>query len=111
MKRPSIPKTVKVGVHQYRVVLLPKGSPEITEADGSALHGKCDYDSCTIFMQRGLRRTKAQEVLHHEVNHACTYPSLCEKTLTDEEFVDGTSPVSLQVLQDNPALVEYLRTR
>ena len=96
-----MPKTVKVGVHTYAVLRLPKSKM------GDNL-GTCDFNTLQIPILKGLRKSVAKETLVHELLHAATYPSLNEKVLTDEEFVTGVSPVLLQILQENPDLVEYL---
>jgi hypothetical protein len=60
-------------------------------------------------VQPRLRRSKAQEVLLHEIMHALTHPTLCGgDKFTDEEFVTGVTPILLQVLQENPGLLSYL---
>ena len=96
-----MPSSVKVGPHVYPVVRKPKS----VMSD----HGLCDWDAVQILIQARLRRSKAKEVLFHEVLHACTYPIMASvQNKTDEDFVDVTAPALLQVLQDNPELVEYL---
>jgi hypothetical protein len=96
-----IPKTVKVGPHVYSI--LRKSKAEMKD------HGLCDWDQVQIKIQERLRKSKAQEVLLHEVLHACCYPNMADvQNKTDEEFVDTVSPLLLQVLRDNPELVEYL---
>ena len=67
--------------------------------------GTCNYDTGRLSLQTGMLLSKEQEVVLHEVLHACGYPTLCGK---DEEFVDTIAPSLLQVLRDNPSLVEYL---
>lgn len=100
---PGMPVTVKVGPHVYTV-------RRTTTAQSPDL-GNCSYDSLSIGVRQRLRKSKAQEVLLHEILHACTYPSFCAKDqATDEEFVEATAPTLLQVLRDNPELVEYLRS-
>jgi hypothetical protein len=98
-----MPKTVKVGTHVYTVLRKPKSQMPDGEIGG------CDFDSLQIVVQKGLRRSKAKEILVHETLHTCTYPLLKdEKKRTDEQFITGVAPVLLQVLQDNPELVAYL---
>jgi len=71
-------------------------------------HGGCDFNTVTISVQERLRKSKAQEVLLHECLHAASYPTLNDQTVSDEKFVDGLTPTLLQVLKDNPELLEYL---
>jgi hypothetical protein len=53
---------------------------------------------------------KSQEMLLHEILHACTYPALTaeKKKYTDEEFVETVAPLLLQVIKQNPQLLVYL---
>lgn len=103
MKVP-LPKTVRVGPHTYTILRQRKA------VLGNDI-GKCHYDGLQICIRHGLPRSKAQEVLMHELLHACTYPTLAEGTaLSDEQFVDGIAPTLLQVLRENPDLVAYLRS-
>jgi len=96
-----MPKTVKVGAHVYSIIQKPKSAlPEEL--------GTCDFDGLQILLRKRLRKSVAKETLLHELLHACTYPSLNEKTVTDEDFVTAVAPALLQVLQENPELVAYL---
>ena len=96
-----MPSSIKVGPHTYPIVREPKSK--------MLDHGLCDWDKVRIVIQARLPKSKAAEVLLHEILHACTYPSMADvRNKTDEEFVDVVAPVLLQVLEDNPELVEYL---
>ena len=108
MPKAGVPLTIKVGVHVYTVVLatkreMPKGD------DDDHMLGWCDYNNNIIWVYKHQPVSKRKEVLLHEVLHACGYPALSHKQLDEEDFVDATAPVLLQVLQDNPELVDYLR--
>ena len=70
--------------------------------------GECDFDGLQILVRERLKKSVAKETLLHELLHTTTYPSLNEKTATDEDFVTAMSPVLLQVIQDNPDLLAYL---
>ena len=97
----DMPSTVKVGPHVYPIIRKPKSAMKD--------HGLCDWDRVQIWIRARLKRTKAKEVLLHEVLHACTYPMMAEvEGKTDENFVNVVAPVLLQVMQDNPELMEYL---
>jgi predicted SprT family Zn-dependent metalloprotease len=101
-----IPHTIKVGPHVYSVVR--KTGEEMPEALGDT-----DFDANEIRIRKNMRKTKSQEIVLHELLHACTYPSFTgayegEEKLMTEEFVNAVAPVLLQVLKDNPKLVEYL---
>jgi len=101
-----MPHTIKVGPHVYTVVRK-------STADAPENMGNSDFDKVEIMVRKGLRKSKAQEILVHELLHTCTYPSFTgvyegEEKLMTEEFVNAVAPVLLQVLKDNPKLVEYL---
>jgi len=98
---PRMPQSVKVGPHTYPVLRKPAS----TMKD----HGLCDWNQVQILIRSRLRKSKAQEVLLHEVLHACTYPNMaCVVRKSDEDFVDVVAPTLLQVLQENPELLTYL---
>lgn len=97
-----MPKTVKVGPHVYTVLRKP------ASALGENL-GHCDSSSLQIWIKERLRRSKAQEILLHELLHAIVLQALdTTKKHDDESYVVVTAPLLLQVFHDNPELVEYL---
>jgi hypothetical protein len=101
-----MPKTVKVGVHTYTI--LRKTKAQMTVTDGTKDEGRVDPNTLEIWIRKGLKRSKAREALWHEVKHTATYPEYWDVKLTDEAFIEGTAPRELQIMQDNPELLEYL---
>ena len=100
MRSVPMPGAVKIGPHTYTII----------RAYRKGENGYCDMDSLKLAVQPRLRKTKAQEVLLHEIMHALTHPTLCSaRKFTDEDFVTGVTPLLLQTLKDNPDLIEYLR--
>lgn len=99
----AVPRTIRIGPHSYVV-------RRVTEAEMPEDNGDCNFDRLEIALQRGLRRSKAREILLHEVLHGCTHPSLnqADRTFTDEDFVTAIAPALLQTLRDNPKLVAFL---
>jgi hypothetical protein len=95
-----MPKSIKVGAHVYTILRKPK-----SQLSGV---GECDFDNTQIVIRKRLKKSVAKETLLHELLHACIYPSFNDKSTTDEEFVLALAPVLLQVIQDNPELLEYL---
>jgi hypothetical protein len=97
-----LPSTVKVGPHVYQVVRKSKEQmPDVL--------GYCDFTQTSIWLLRGMNLSKTREILVHELLHACTYPTFCgEEKFSDEEFVNAVAPVWLNVLRENPKLVQYL---
>lgn len=97
-----MPKSVKVGPHVYSILRLPK-----KRMPGDL--GSCDFTTLEIRVRSRLRLSKSQEILIHEVLHSATHPSVCsDAPMLDEEFVTAVAPVLLQVMKDNPKLLEYL---
>ncbi len=97
-----MPKTVRVGPHVYSVLRKP-GS-----AMGETL-GHCDSESLQIWIKERLRRSKAQEILLHELLHAIVLQALdTTQKFDDEAYVVVTAPLLLQVFHDNLDLVSYL---
>jgi hypothetical protein len=97
-----IPRTVKVGPHVYRVIRKSK------EQMPDNL-GWCDFTELSIWLLRGMCLSKTREILVHELTHAACYPTFCgEEKFLDEEFVTAVAPVWLNILRENPKLVEYL---
>lgn len=98
-----MPKTVKVGPHVYSVLRKP------ASALGEENLGHCDSSALQIWIKERLRRSKAQEILLHELLHAIVLQALdTTKKHDDESYVVVTAPILLQVFHDNPELVEYL---
>lgn len=101
MRKAKMPESIKIGPHTYTLV----------RAYRKGANGYCDMDGLKLAVAPRLRKTKAQEVLLHEILHAITHPTLCSaEKFTDEEFVTGMTPILLQVLKENPDLLTYLTT-
>jgi hypothetical protein len=97
-----MPKTVRVGAHTYTILRKTKAA-----MNGDL--GGCDPNTLQISVQKRLRKSVAQETLIHEISHACNCPTFMGKEqVTEEEIVNASSPVWLQVIQGNPDLIEYL---
>ena len=98
----DMPKSVKVGPHVYSV--LRKLKSEMPNDLGS-----CDSTSLQIWVRHRLKKSKAAEILIHETIHACLHSIANGGSHNEEEaFVEGLSPMLLQVIQDNPGLLAYL---
>ena len=99
-----MPKSVNIGAHVYKIHKVKE-----LLADGEPAHGMLDDGDCVIHLTTGMSKTKAQEVILHEILHALFYRLPHESdTMTEEDFVGHTAPNLLSVLQTNPQLVKYL---
>ena len=98
----GMPSSVKVGPHVYSLLRKPASAMPNTL-------GVCDDSLLQICIRQKMRRSKAKEVLLHEVLHACSHLTLSSfGKRAEEDFVEAITPTLLQVLQDNPELLEYL---
>lgn len=105
-----LPDDVKVGPHTYRVVSGNDAEVEAKDFCGS-VYGYTDTRTCTVFISQRQAYTQSQETLLHEVLHAILDVTGHAHELEDEDeeiLVRRLSPALLVVLQQNPALVEYL---
>lgn len=99
----AMPTSVKVGAHVYNV--FRKSAAEL----GDDNLGHCDSAALQIWVKQRLRKTKAQEILIHEILHAITLQALgCDRPYEDEEFIVVIAPLLLQVVRENPDLVSYI---
>ena len=99
----QMPKSVRIGAHTYTILRKPAG---IMGDD----NGHCDATTLQIWVRQRLRKSKAQEILLHETFHAMVLQALgCERPYTDEEYITVMAPLMLQVIQNNPDWVEYIR--
>lgn len=63
-----IPRTVKLGNHEFKVIY--KKTIRHPGKNGEECYGLCDYDSHVIYLQRGMHPSKKSEVFFHECLHA-----------------------------------------
>ena len=115
MSRPKMPTNVRIGVHNWRILRKTKEQMKDEESEAGHDMGLCVYENQEIHIQRGIRLSRQQEVLLHEIKHACmenltfTDESLKDAYKAEEAVVNFLSPVLLQVIQDNPELVTFLQ--
>jgi len=102
MKPPPMPAAVKVGPHVYHVGRKPAG--QMPHVDGERPNGCIDSDALQVTIAQRLRRSKVQELLLHEFLHSI-WPT---GFLTEESIVVRLAPRLLQLLRENPELVNYL---
>jgi hypothetical protein len=96
-----------VGAHEYTVERNPPS--KMVATDGDRILGDQNPDLLRVRVRKGMRRSKQQEVLIHELLHCCSYPAY--QNGDDEGFVDAIAPQLLQVLQENPDLVAFLTVK
>jgi len=103
----SLPKGVQVGAHPFSVEydrsLADRGKD-----------GECYAPRCNIRIAENLAPSVEQVTTLHEVLHAvwADTPLNTDDTLAEyeEQVVTALAPLLLQVVQDNPEFMEYLRS-
>lgn len=90
-----IPSEVKVAGVNYQVKEV-----ETVIIDGSTDYaGSCDYFNSEIELVSSLSKTKKEQVLIHEVLHACFHEAGFQEQ--DEDTINRVSIVLYQVLKEN----------
>ena len=104
---PLPPKTVKAGLHTWKV---EQASSEIFDCgdDHNAI-GCADPQKLLITYAKGLSFTEEQVVIWHEVKHAAMEMGITALTVGNEGCVEWGAAQEVQILQENPDLVTYLR--
>lgn len=104
--RPPYPTTIRVGAMDYTV---KPWDPRAAHNTGAL--GMCDRCSNTILLMTGMVPQKEAEVLLHEVVHAAYDGSGLNTNheRSEEQIVNVLGYMWLQLIRDNPALMEYLQ--
>ena len=97
-----MPKVVKVGPHRYS--MLRKTVAQMPVVGEGKPNGYCDKDQAQIVIAKSGRRSKIQEWTIHELLHAL-WPDGDEN---EERHVTELAPRLLQLIKDNPDLIEYI---
>ncbi len=102
----TLPKVIYVGTADYEV--KQKGQLDLL--------GETRSEHAEILIRRKQAPSVKRETLMHELLHAIIYASGMVHHFkldhdTEEELVSALSPWILQLLRDNPYLVEYLTER
>lgn len=104
------PETVDVSCYTYRVSINLVEMLERCREQGEDLLGFCDTKQLKIHVDPAQADGMARETLLHEILHAVADATgLADGWGDDEEStIRRLSPALLQVLRDNPGLVEFL---
>lgn len=107
---PAMPNRVQVGPYSVRVIrdqaIIDRSRVEDASTSRMAVYNRWRL---TITMTPELAEGLARQVLLHEVIHACYHAAgLADDKLTEEEVACCVTPVLLETLRRNPALVAYL---
>jgi hypothetical protein len=99
-----LPKKIKIGPYTFPVVRVNKSELP----DDELAH--IDVNSIRIPIAKRIPREKVREIILHETLHGIHYLSgrYDDTPRSDEQWIDATVPMLLQVLRDNPELIAYL---
>lgn len=100
------PDEVKIGAHNYSVIRKP--AAEMEDKTNGKMMMYAEVDALAIFSRKRMPLSKRQEFLLHEILHICGHPAV--QGDEDEKFVTVVAPVLLQVIRENPELIEFLRS-
>ena len=110
-KRSEPPDQVQVGPHRYTIQFDDTALNIESVREGEDLVGHCDRRALRILVRTGMAHDQEADTLLHETLHA-----LCEVIgfdselgeMEEETFVRRLTPILLDTLRRNPALVAYL---
>lgn len=98
-----MPDSAKLGAHIYKMLRRPSSQIVV---EGERVKASINTNLLQICVAKGLKLSKAQELTIHESLHAI-WPAGFS---FEEEIITELSPRLLQVIQENPDLLEYLRS-
>jgi hypothetical protein len=96
------PTSIKIFGQKYKVRY---------DYDSSDNHGLCDAASNTIHISPLMQEDKLLRVLMHEITHAviAETPLNARKRFNEEEVADIVGFHFIDMLKDNPALLEWVK--
>lgn len=106
----GLPPRLKVGPHWWKVSFVE----DLVDSTGSRmLFGEIDNIACVVNLSPSQSFDQARDTVLHELLHAAFTNTICfarKKTRPDEEgVIRSVTPFLLDVLRDNPELVQWLQ--
>lgn len=102
------PATIKVGVFDFKVIMVKDDS---LSKEGSL--GETSFNDLTIKVDSNTPLRRCQAILLHEVLHSVVFmyrnDSESETPELNERQINSLTFGLLQVVRDNPQLVDFLR--
>lgn len=96
------PLSVRVGPHEFRVVLVPDGV-----LDDAGRVGHCSPERLVVALDAGQRPSQLADTLLHELCHALLRTVDLESA-EEERVCLALGPGLLGLVRDNPSLVAWL---
>lgn len=97
----KIPKTVKVGAFEFKVMIVPDDDPDFIHMEKST-DGVISHNGCYIKIVKGRDPQRMWHILWHEILHALDEHG---QSKLDEDTVERLAYGICMVLKDNPKLV------
>jgi hypothetical protein len=101
--RHTLPRIIKIGVYEYRLV---HWDPE--EAEEKGCLGLCNRFSKEIAVRSDIPDSSFAEVLEHEINHACWEAAALKSRAAEETVVNRLTPFMLMARRDNPEIYAWI---
>lgn len=101
----KLPTVIKVGPLQYKVLRVPQ---EDIPEDNACI----DPNEGVLKIRKRARTDNVKMWVLHELLHAChLHAGKYDNTpRPDEEWIDATTPTLLQIIIDNPKLIEFFQS-
>lgn len=100
----ELPKQIKIGGIEYRIILLPLKSEELNYGENI---GMISHTECKIYINKDMPIQKQQETLIHEIIHGIDVFIGDNNHESFEENVEMFGRVLFQVLKDNDLKIKY----
>ncbi len=103
------PKLIKVGPYVYTVFFDKKKIKKASYGQGKAVYGETDKNKLEIIVDPEPNIQIQREILWHEIKHAAyAWVEAAIDDPTEEQIICLTAPIELQIMRDNPELLEFL---
>lgn len=97
---------MKIG--PYRYTIKEKNINEYLTEDSEKKLGYTDRDSQRILIQPGQGRDRFVETFLHEILHVCWEAAGLLGEAEEEDAIRQLSPVLVEVLRNNPSMVQFI---
>lgn len=101
--RSDLPKTIKIGIYNYKLVEMSEEKSSELEADGL-----CELHDLEIMVLDNLPDQHFAQVLEHEINHACWHMAGLKAREKEESVVRCLTQIQIMARRDNPEIYRWI---